>query len=817
MKIVKLVFLVLFFTLTGLGSGIFVAGYLHYSSQLPELDTALNYQPSLITHVFDRNGELLAEFADEYRIPVPLSDVARVMQDAIIAIEDKNYYSHRGLDLEGILRAAWINYQAGDVVQGGSTITQQLAKSLFLTHERKLSRKIREAILAFRLEEELTKNRILELYLNQVYFGSGAYGIESASRRYFNKSAADLEINEAAMLAGLPKAPSTFSPLINPELAKNRRNLVLQRMFDSGIITKEQADQCMKMDLRLNPKSRFTVQAPYFVEVLRRSLEEEYGHEVLYRNGWDIHTTLDINYQRVAEKAVTSGLLTIEKRRRQWRGPVKGTPDKKPPKIGFPALAVITNVNKKSLSLNCAGMDVVLQFKDIWIKNRDLLQLTPGDKVYYVVMEYEEPDRRAIKSGKIVQAPVPDAALLSMNVQTGEVLAWVGGYSFWRSQFDRVSQAIRQPGSAFKPFIYAQALDTYFTAADVLYDTPIVVEKTWKTKSEIIAEKNRKKAIAAGDLDPDEIDILEDIEFWKPHNYSEEFFGATTLRQGLAKSRNIMSIHLLRKLGSPSVIRLARRLGIKSPLTNSLALALGSSGVTLLELTQAYGAIANLGYRTEPLMIRQIVDRDGRIVKEYYPALRPTLSPETAYLTPNLLRAVITQGTGFSANELGYPLAGKTGTTNNYYDAWFMGYSPHIITGVWVGVDKVEEIFKRATGASAALPIWKEYMKYVLADFEPEPFPVPDNIVFARVCRKSGLLATPNCEKTILEAFRIGTTPLEYCSGTCDGSGNSPVKSSLTDLTWDDEPTPLPEPTPEIEQNPEDPDSEEDQRVVSEE
>jgi len=789
MRIIKILFLLIVATATGFISGGILAGYLYYSSQLPELNAALNYQPNLVAHVYDRHGEVIAEFADEYRIPVPLADIAQIMQDAIIATEDQNFYSHRGLDLEGIIRAGWINYLAGDVVQGGSTITQQLAKSLFLTHERKYSRKIKEAILALRLEKVITKNRILELYLNQVYFGSSAYGIESASRRYFSKSASELDIHEAALLAGLPKAPSRFSPLANPDLALKRRNLVLRRMLAAGVITREQTDKYLKMGLGLNVKPGFAVKAPYFVEVLRRSLENEFGHDRLYRSGWDIHTTLDYDYQKAAEKAVTDGLLAIEVKRREWRGPVQGKPDKQPPEPGIPAIAIVKEVKKKSLVLSCAGNEVELNFRDIWIKNRDLLRLVPGDKVEFVVDEYEDADHTKIKSGKIVQEPVPDAALLSLDVHTGDILAWVGGYNFWRSQFDRVTQAQRQPGSVFKPFIYAKALDTRFTAADVLYDTPIVVEKTWKTQAERTTELERQKAIEKGELDPDEIDVLDDVEFWKPHNYSEEFYGATTLRQGLAKSRNIMSIHLIRELGPSSVIHLARRLGITSPLTNSLALALGSSGVTLMELTQAYGAIANLGYRTEPQMIRSIVDRKGRIIKEYYPVLRPTISPQTAFLTTNLLQAVITQGTGYSASELGYPLAGKTGTTNNYYDAWFMGYSPHIITGVWVGVDELEEIFKRATGASAALPIWKDYMRHVLEDFEPDPFPVPDNIVYANICSKSGLLATENCKTVVHEAFRTGTVPLDYCT---ESDRNIVSKPSLTDLTWDEEPTAVP-------------------------
>lgn len=804
MKIVKLLFLAICAAFIGLGSGVFVAGYMHYSSQLPQLNAALNYEPALITHVYDRHGNVLVELADERRIPVPLSEVAQTMQDAIVAIEDQNFYSHQGLDPEGIVRAAWINYKAGDVVQGGSTLTQQLAKSLFLTHERKLSRKIKEALLAFRLEKELTKGRILELYLNQVYFGSGAYGIEAASQRYFSKSARDLDVHEAALLAGLPKAPSKFSPLSNPGKALKRRNLVLQRMVNTGKLTQSDADAYTGRDLDLNPFSGIGTKAPYFVEVLRRSLENEFGHEKLYQSGWDIHTTLDLDYQRNAEKAVIEGLLEIEKKRKEWRGPVDGTLEAKTPEPGYPVISEITSVEAKQLSLTCAGLSATLKFKDIWIKNRDLLQLKPGDRVWFVVDSYVDDTRTAIAEGRIVQTPIPEAALLSMDVHSGEVLAWVGGYNFWQSQFDRVTQAQRQPGSAFKPFIYAKALDADYTPADVIYDTPIVVEKTWKSQVEIREETERQKAIESGELDPDEIDALDDVEFWKPHNYSEEFYGATTLREGLAKSRNVMSIHLIRDLGPSSVIRLARRLGISSPMTDSLALALGSSEVNLMELTQAYGALANQGYHSEPLMIRRIVDRYGNIIREYYPALRPTIRPDTAYLTTSILQSVITSGTGYSANSLGYPLAGKTGTTNNYYDAWFMGYSPHVVTGVWVGVDQMEEIFKRATGASAALPIWKDYMGKILQDYEPDPFPVPEGVTFARVCRTSGYLASVDCQTVIKESFRLGTVPLDYCAECSTGQGGPTIQSpSFTDLDWDAEPTPVPSVTPSTDSDPE--------------
>lgn len=785
MRFVRMLGILLCAAAIGLFIGAGLAVYLYYSAQLPELDAAVNYRPALITHVYDQRGFLLAELAEEHRIPVTLPEIAPVLIESVIATEDQSFYSHRGLDIMGIIRAAWTNLLAGDVVQGGSTLTQQLAKSLFLTRERKIERKIKEAILALRLERELTKDRILELYLNQVYFGSGAYGIESASRRYFSKSAADLTLPEAALLAGLPKAPSRYSPLRNPALAIERRNLVLQRMREKGLISPEEEKKVQKMDLGLNPDKSRAFRAPYFVEVIRRELEKEYGDRMLYRSGWSIHTTLVYDYQVIAEQALRQTLYDIEKRRRSWRGPVEGIPAGTPPEPGIAALSVITEVGKDELVLTCGGLEVTLPFKEIWIKNKDLQVLKPGDRVWFVVREYADAQKKAIRSGWIVQEPEADAALLSMSVESGEVLAWVGGFNFWRSQFDRVTQSKRQPGSAFKPFIYAQALDTRFTPADVIYDTPIIVEKTWKTQSEINQEIARRRAIEAGLKPPELKDSLGETQFWKPQNYSEDFLGATTLREGLAKSRNIVAIHLLDELGPSNVVRMARRLGITTPLYPSLALALGSSEVTLMEITQAYGAFANAGVRAEPMMIRSIIDRDNHVIRETVPALRSTLRPDTAYLITSLLSAVITEGTGNSANEIGYPLAGKTGTTNNYYDAWFVGFSPHVVTGVWVGVDKLEPIFPQATGATAALPIWKHYMKHVMKDFKPDPFPVPRGITFATTCAATGKLATPQCDKTVYNAFRTGTAPMEYCD-QCGKEGKAGLRPSFTDFGWDE-------------------------------
>ncbi|MBN1354961.1 PBP1A family penicillin-binding protein [bacterium] len=737
----------------GIGSGSVLAVYFHYARQLPELSQALDYRPPLISSIFDRKGNLLANFAKERRILVPLSQIPELMQNAIIAIEDEHFYSHHGIDFPGIMRAAWKNFMAGEIVQGGSTITQQLAKSLFLTRERTVSRKIKEALLAIQLENALTKSRILELYLNQVYFGSGAYGIESAARTYFNKSCSELTLSEAALLAGLPKAPSRFSPLRDHDPAVSRRNTVLHRMAVNNYIPAETAQKAMTEEILLDPSPRLENKAPYFVEVLRRTMEDEFGPDYIYNEGLSIHTTLDLGYQTIGEIQVREGLDRVD-RKRGWRGPSNTIElADEPPVIGRLTGARVLNVGRDRLTLDIGGLETTLLFKNIWVKNRDLIQLKPGDRVGCIVEAYESGGGNLkIESCRLAQEPQVEGSLVSIDPATGEILAWVGGYDFSRSQFDRVSQSRRQPGSAFKPFIYATALNGRFTASDIIYDSPIIIEKTWEISPEM----------EESETDPNAVEETEK-EYWKPHNYSEEFFGATTMRVGLAKSRNIISIHLLEAIGVSDVIRIASKLGIQSPLSPTLSLALGASEVTLLELTRAYGGFATLGMAAEPMMVRQIVDRDGYVVKEYYPVVRRALDDKTAYLTTFLLQGVIQHGTGFAARSLNRPIGGKTGTTNNYHDAWFIGFSPQIVTGTWVGMDMLESIYPRATGASAALPIWMGFMEKVLPDYDIRDFQMPPGIVLFDVCMDTGQLATEQCETVINEAFLEGREPVQYC------------------------------------------------------
>ncbi len=770
---IRVILTVLLGGLLGSAGGV----YVHFSAQLPELNAAVHYRPFLITQVFDRNGELITEFFLEKRVTVSISEIPDIMKQAIIAIEDDHFYSHHGLFIPGIFRAALSNLQAGEVVQGGSTITQQLAKSLFLSRERTLGRKIKEALVALQLEKTLTKNRILELYLNQVYFGSGAYGIEAASRVYFSKSCGNLTVAEAALLAGLPKAPSRFSPFNDIHVAGIRRNLVLDRMVVNGFIDSETARMAKEQPIKLERGMQTPNKAPFFTEVLRRKLERELGPRTLYTEGLKIYSPLDLSAQKAATEAIVWG-LRIADRRRGWRGTDPKLPiaEQLPP-IGQPVIARITSVSSDRLEINLAGLKKTMMFQDIWIKNKDLNKLKSGDRLLIQVDEYDsETHPSEILKCTIIQHPEVEGALLAMDPRDGRVLAWVGGYDFGRSQFDRVSQSHRQPGSAFKPFVYAAALDSRYTAADIIYDSPVVFQNGGPVVPDIFAGEDETQ------IEPESVESDDTAPIWKPGNYAGEFLGATTLRVALAKSRNLPTIRLLQDIGPASVIRLVRRLGIESRMEETLTLALGSYEVTLFEITKAYGAFPTNGLVCEPMMIDRILDRDQKTIREYYPEIRRAMHPTTAFLANNLLQGVVQHGTGFAARELNRPTGGKTGTTNDSNDAWFIGYTPQIVTGVWVGLDLLESLGDKATGASTALPIWLKAMKSFHEKLPIEVFTEPENIVYADVCAKTGFLVSVDCEKKVHEAFRQGTEPLRTCT-QCSGSDQK--ANSRIDLQWD--------------------------------
>ncbi|HTG01084.1 MAG TPA: PBP1A family penicillin-binding protein [Nitrospirota bacterium] len=625
-------------------------GYLIYSlGDLPQIQALEEYRPNIASRVYSQDNKLLAEFFLEYRRPVTLNDVPEILIKALIATEDRRFFNHHGIDFRGVARALFRNIRARKILEGGSTLTQQLAKVLFLTPERKYTRKLKEMALALKIEQRYTKNEILTMYLNQIYFGNGAYGIEAASQIYFGKAARDLSVAECALLAGLPRSPKYYSPFKAPEQAKMRRAYVLNRMVEAGVITALQAEEVKNMPLPLQVAAKPAGRSPYFVELVRQRVEERFGSSILYSGGLNITTTLNDEMQSAAEEAITGGLTTLDKQ------------------------------------MNVHGSRSELQ-----------------------------------------------AALLALDPSTGRILAMVGGRNFSASQFNRAWQALRQPGSAFKPIIYAAALEHGFNPSDMLDDSPLTIQV------------DRKKS-------------------WSPENFTHTYQGMVTVRTALAQSLNVPTVRLLEKIGIDSAISYAKQLGIRSPLTRYLPLALGSSDVTLAELTSAYAVFANHGIRTGPFAITSISDSTGRILFQNDIVPQQVTKPETAYLITYLLKGVIEHGTGWKARALGRPVAGKTGTTNDYRDAWFVGYTPNLVAGVWVGYDDQQSLGPKQTGARVALPIWIEFMKKALAYRTADDFTAPSSITFKQIDPRTGLLSTDRCKLSIREAYITGTEPHRFC------------------------------------------------------
>ncbi|RJP74643.1 MAG: PBP1A family penicillin-binding protein [Candidatus Abyssobacteria bacterium SURF_17] len=677
LKLRSLVFLVLAGGVFGAACGM----ALGLVRDLPQISNLENFKPMLSSVALSKDGEVIAEFGIEKRQRTSLSRTPLRLQQAVMAIEDQNFYRHFGIDLAGILRAAYKNVKAGGVVQGGSTITQQLARNLFLTRRRDFGRKVRESILALQIERKYTKEQILEMYLNQIYLGHGAYGVEQASQFYFGKHAESLSLAQCALLAALPKAPNKYSPKNNPEAALRRRNTVLEIMYDEGYITKEECVAAKFEPLVLAVSAvKSSPNAPYFAEYVRQYVIDRYGYDMLYKGGLQIVTTLDLKVQQVAETALEQGLRNYE------------------------------------------------------------LQRTGRLPLGYADVEAEEgvpvlPDGISAVSG-VVQVPkematdVVQGALVAIDPNSGEIRAMVGGRNFDQSEFNRAVQARRQPGSGFKPFVWATALESGMTASDRVVDAPVVYYFAGKV--------------------------------WEPKNYEEEFHGPTTLREALEHSRNIVSIKLLEHLGTAPVIKLAHRMGIKSSLQPNLSLALGSSGVTPLEITSAFATFAAYGVYREPISILKIMSPDGEVIEEKQPIERIALSEQVAYIMTTLMQGVIERGTGRAAKELRRPAAGKTGTTNDCTDAWFIGYAPQLATGVWVGYDDMRPLGEKQTGGRVAAPVWTNFMKAALADVPAEGFRIPPNIEFVDVEPNTGLLAPSGSADKLIQAFQRGTAPKRY-------------------------------------------------------
>ena len=641
-----IVFIVL---LAGMAAGGLIGAFFAFTRDLPQIQTLETFRPQAVTRIYSTDKQLLAELYLEKRDPVPLDSIPSYLKAALIATEDRKFYTHSGLDLKGIARALIKDILAGEFVEGASTITQQLAKTLFLTSRKTMVRKIKEAILAFQLERRYTKDEILELYLNQVYFGSGAYGVKSAAKMFFNKSVRDLSLAECALIAGMPKSPSRFSPLINEGLALKRRNIVLRQMRATGIISAEDYNQAVAEEIRIGNKSKNLARTSYFVEYVKKYLEDVLGAARLYKGGLWIYTTLDFKLQSAAQKAVADGLLALE-----------------------------TRMQKQN-----------------------------------------------------IRHAAPQAALLSLDVKSGAILAMVGGRNFDESPFNRATAARRQPGSAFKPIVYAYAVEQGFAQNKLILDAPVAFKGTGKNND------------------------------WHPQNFSKAFLGEITLRKALAISQNIPAVRLIEMLGPNSVAHFARRLGIESNLTPYLSLALGTSEVTLINLTTAYAVFPRGGMWIEPFGIIEVTDHRNRIIWRAKPHKKLVMSREGAAILTNMLEGVVQEGTGRKARILRGPVAGKTGTTNNYQDALFVGFSPAIATGVWVGLDPGGTLGDRETGAKAALPIWIQFMKNAPATESPPYFDLPDNVIKLRMDPQTGMLAADGSKNAVDALFIKGTEPKE--------------------------------------------------------
>jgi len=642
-----------------LGSGL---GFmLALTRELPQIESLEAFQPAAITRIYSADKELLSELFTEKRQPVPLDVMPWQLKKAILATEDAKFYDHPGVDVQGIMRAIIRNIIAGDYVEGASTITQQLAKTLFLTPRKTILRKLKEAFLAFQIERRYTKDEILELYLNQIYFGSGAYGVEAAASIFFGKTVADLTLEESALIAGMPKSPSRYSPLVNKPLAKKRRNIVLHQMAANQVITQAQFNSAKAAPVRLAPRKERRPKAPYFVAHITRLLEREVGETALYKQGLSIYTTLDYTMQKAAERAVHKGVRNLAERMKR-----RGLPD-------------------------------------------DRLQ----------------------------------AALVCLDVNRGEILALVGGRDYDQSPFNRATMALRQPGSAFKPLVYALAIERGFSQNDMLWDAPVAYKSGVKNQD------------------------------WAPTNFSQKYMGEITFRKALALSKNIPAVRLLNRLGPVTAVDFAHKMGITSPLAPDLSLVLGTSEVTLLELTAAYATFPRAGIWIKPYGVTEVLDRQERNVWRQAPVKQAVMSSEGAAVVTDMLAAVIQEGTGRKALSLDRPLAGKTGTTDQFRDALFVGFSPAIALGVWVGLDDHKTMGKNETGARAALPIWIDFIEQLLTDLPYENFDLPEGVVQVRMDADSGLLASPNCPRAVTAVFRKGNEPTAYC----DHRAEEPWKS----------------------------------------
>ena len=757
----------------------------NYGRGLPEYRQLADYEPPVMTRVYGGDGRLLAEYATEKRIFVPIKATPKRVIQSFLAAEDKNFYIHPGVDVLSVIRAALTNVRnigSSNRPVGASTITQQVAKNFLLTNEVSWKRKIKEAILAFRIERALSKDRILELYLNEIYLGFGSYGVAAAALNYFDKSMDELTIDEAAFLAALPKAPNNYHPVKKPKAAKARRDWVIGRLLVGGLITPAEAELAAARPLQVRQRSATEyIRADYFAEEVRRQLDNRYGEEKLYKGGLSVRTTLDPRLQAIADTVLREGLETYD-RRHGWRGPVARLPEgtrldvkiewrralaKIPPVkgVGSHLLAVVIGLRPDDALIGfgdgASGRIPLAEMKWArpWMENQkrgpkvtspaDVL--VPGD---VIVVDPVTANAKGVAypagSYGLRQLPDVDGSIVALDPHTGRILAMSGGYSYERSQFNRVTQAMRQPGSAFKPFVYLAALDHGYTPSTLILDAPFVIDQ------------------GPG------------LPKWRPANYTKKFYGPSTMRLGLEKSRNLMTVRLAQTIGMEAISEYAQRFGIVDFLPEKLAMALGSGETTLLRITTAYAMLVNGGKRITPTLIDRIQDRHGKTIfrhdrrncvscratiwtRQETPAIadtrKPVTKPGSAYQVVSMLKGVVERGTGRRIRAVGKPLAGKTGTTNADKDTWFIGFSPDLAVGVFVGFDTPKTLGRRETGSSVAAPLFRDFMAAALEKKKAIPFRIPPGIRLVRVNAATGELARAGDKKVIYEAFKPGTVP----------------------------------------------------------
>ncbi len=723
-----------------------------YSNKIPDYKFLKSYKPPVSSKVYSGDGELVADFSKEKRIFVPYNSIPKTVINSFLSAEDKNFFSHPGVDAKGVLRAIMNNIKnviSSKRLEGASTITQQVAKNFLLSNEISLNRKIKEAILAFRIERVLTKERILELYLNQIYLGSGAYGVAAASLEYFDKSIKDLNYNEAALLAALPKAPSRYNPYRDIKTAKFRRDLVLKNLADNGYIDSKKYFELKNKKISLSKSKKiFLEDAQYYIEDVRKNIIENFSYDKVYKQGFSINTPINLELQKIATKTLRKGLISYDKRK-GWRGSITNKKYSKnwtenldkfklEKSINW-NLAIVKKLNKFSVDIEIDNKsNGIIEYKDIsWTKKEFNKLLRIGDIIY---VEHISNNKFSLK-----QLPKINGGIVVMDPYTGRVLALSGGFSFKKSEFNRSTQALRQPGSAFKPFIYALALENNFTPSSIILDAPLVIEQGT------------------------------DLKMWKPENYGKKFYGPSTLRVGLEKSRNLMTVRIAQKLGINKIIDFSKNLGIYENPEQLLSISLGSAETTLVKLTSAYSVFVNGGKLVDPIIIDRIQDSEGKTIlsdkkrkcvncdqisylSNDYPKIennyKQIFSPQTAFQMTSILEGVIQRGTGKKLKDLNLNIAGKTGTTNKNTDTWFIGFTSNLLIGVYVGADNPIPLGKYETGSKTALPIFKDFVKEAIKKSDARPFKSAEGIIMMVIDPITGKKANFSSENTIIETYK---------------------------------------------------------------